>query len=173
MSRGSFFNLCDKLRAFITKKCYQVLQSNICPKTGSIYNIHLLDEGRTRKRVWVSQKHCIKDHSLRHKINFNPIIASKYIQLAYTKEELQYPAACFYENMVSHSVLVLLMVPRWCHVGIGKSRENPTDYISRKDSQSLYCLAVADHKYCCGHQMARQRSRCQNVFKFIVKLKIA
>lgn len=133
MSRGSFFNLCDKLRAFITKKCYQVLQSNICPKTGSIYNIHLLDEGRTRKRVWVSQKHCIKDHSLRHKINFNPIIASKCIQLAYTKEELQYPAACFYENMVSHSVLVLLMVPCWCHVGIGKSREKiqPTTSVGK------------------------------------------
>ena len=74
------------------------------------------------------------------------------------KEGVQYSAACFLANMISHK----------------KHRENPANYITKKGSYSLYCQAIADHKHCVIDVVIRWPGSFskQNIFKFIVKSKL-
>ena len=81
MLRSLFFDLCDELRPFITKS----------RTPSSSYTIVPLNKGCMRK-FWLARNTVSKIICCVRK-SISTQLASKYIQLPYTKEEVQYSTA--------------------------------------------------------------------------------
>ena len=146
MKKDSFLNLCNELRPFLEKKSTTMREPLSVETQVAIALYYLSEEGRYRKiaNAFGVGKSTVSE-TVRNVCNvISKECGPKYIKLPSTIEEVESLSDGFYKT---HNFPQCIGAIDGTHIPIKQPKENPTDFMNRKDFYSFNVQAACDYSY--------------------------